>query len=61
MEEQMIGCTECNTIPKELAGYALRTCRLCGALGCDACLNEAGYCTPCEAKLQYSKEEAIPV
>ncbi len=61
MEEQLISCTECKTIPGELAEYALRSCRLCGVLECDACLNEAGYCTPCEARTQYSKEEALPV
>jgi hypothetical protein len=61
MDEQVIECTECNTFPKEMATYASRSCRLCGVLECDACLNEAGYCTPCEARANYSREEANPI
>jgi hypothetical protein len=61
MEEQLIECKACDIIPKHLREYADRSCRLCGGLGCDECLNEAGYCSPCNTRTPYSKEEAIPV
>ncbi|MFZ2445688.1 MAG: hypothetical protein WAW37_04980 [Syntrophobacteraceae bacterium] len=61
MEAEYIDCKRCDLLPPEVRGYATRTCGLCGALHCDECLNEAGYCTPCSEKLSYSMEEAIVV
>lgn len=61
MEEQFIECKQCNDLPPEMRGYMTRTCKLCGTLHCDECLNEAGLCTPCSERLPYSKEEATPV
>ncbi len=61
MEETRIDCKECASMPAELQAYAEKTCRLCGTLHCDECLNEAGYCTPCSETLGFSKEEAIAV
>ncbi len=61
MEAMWIECKTCESLAPELKEYSNRLCRLCGALHCDACLNEAGYCTPCSEKMDYSKEEAIPV
>ena len=61
MEEQHIDCKHCSLTPPELRQYSARTCTLCGELHCDECLNEAGYCTPCSEKMDYSKEEAIAV
>jgi hypothetical protein len=59
MEEETPVCKECETLLVQ--GYAAKTCRLCNALHCDECLNEAGYCTPCSEKMGFSKEEAIAV
>jgi len=59
--EEYIDCKKCNTMPPEIRQYAEKSCVLCGALHCDDCLNEAGYCTPCSEKLSYNKEEAIAV
>jgi len=53
--------TMCETPAPEMKEYASGTCRLCAALYCDECLNEAGYCTTCSEKMDYSKDEAIPV
>ncbi len=61
MDGQTIDCQQCDNLPPELYEYAARTCKLCGALECDSCLNEAGYCEPCSIKANYSKEEAIPI
>jgi len=58
MESTWIDCKRCAPKTKE---RSKRTCSLCGALHCDECLNEAGYCTPCSEKMGYSKDEAIPV
>lgn len=60
METAWIECKVCKDVPPAGREFA-KTCRLCGALHCDECINEAGYCTPCSEKLDYSKEEAIPV
>jgi hypothetical protein len=61
MESMWMECKMCDTLAPEMKGSASKTCRLCGALHCDECLNEAGYCTPCSEKIDYSKDEAIPV
>lgn len=61
MEASMIDCIKCGSLPAELQEYAEKTCRLCGTLHCDACLDEAGYCTPCSERTDFSKEEAIAV
>ncbi len=61
MEEQYIDCKYCSSMTPEVRQYAARTCALCGTLHCDECLNEAGYCTPCSEKSDFSKEEAIAV
>lgn len=61
MEGQWIECRECGALPSEMQGYAAKTCSLCGALHCDECLNEAGYCTPCSEESLWSKEEGIAV
>jgi len=61
MEEQHIDCKHCTLMPAEMKQYATKTCGLCGELHCDECLNEAGYCTPCTEKNDYSKEEAIGI
>ena len=59
MEEELMVCSECGaTVAQEYAGG---TCKLCGELHCTECLNEAGYCVPCDSKADYSKEEAIVV
>ncbi len=58
MESEFINCKKCASHTKE---HSAGTCCLCGALHCDECLNEAGYCTPCSEKMSYSKDEAIPV
>jgi len=54
-------CRFCRALPPEIGEYSTKACRLCGALHCDECLNEAGYCTPCSEKTDYSKDEAIPI
>jgi len=61
MEEMWVECRVCKELPPELRGYSERTCSLCGALHCDECLNEAGYCTPCSEKMGFSRDEATPV
>lgn len=61
MEEQLIECKQCNSLPPDLREYMSRTCALCGTLHCDECINEAGLCTPCSEKLTYSREEGTPV
>ncbi|MGO9689167.1 MAG: hypothetical protein ACLP2X_11565 [Syntrophobacteraceae bacterium] len=61
MEGLLLECKVCETLAPELKEYTAKTCRLCGALHCNECLNEAGYCTPCSEKMEYSKEDAIPV
>jgi hypothetical protein len=61
MEGMWLECRVCETLIPQLKEYSARACRLCGTLHCDECLNEAGYCTPCSEKLDYSKEDAIPV
>jgi hypothetical protein len=61
MEEQLIACKVCGAMPKEPAVFIDRSCRLCGALACDECLNEAGYCTPCSARAPYNRVEANPI
>jgi hypothetical protein len=61
MEGMWMECKMCETLSPELKEYSAKTCRLCGALHCDECLNEAGYCTPCSERMDYSKEEALPV
>ncbi|MEM5785672.1 MAG: hypothetical protein AAGU11_00060 [Syntrophobacteraceae bacterium] len=61
MDEQYIDCKQCNDLPPEARQYATRSCSLCETTHCDACLNEAGYCTPCSEKMGFSKEEAISV
>ena len=61
MEDALIECRTCESLAPELKEYSSRLCRLCGALHCDECLNEAGYCTSCSEKMDYSKDEAIPV
>ncbi len=60
MEQAWIECRICKDVPPQGMESA-KQCRLCGVLHCDECLNEAGYCTPCSEKLEYTKEEAIPV
>jgi hypothetical protein len=61
MEEQLIDCKGCAILPPEMRQYTDRTCKLCGESHCDECLNEAGYCTPCSEKMDWSKEEATGV
>ncbi|MGA3113316.1 MAG: hypothetical protein ABSF90_02655 [Syntrophobacteraceae bacterium] len=61
MESAWMEGTMCETPAPEMKEYASGTCRLCAALYCDECLNEAGYCTTCSEKMDYSKDEAIPV
>ncbi len=61
MESTWIECTQCESLPPELKEYSIKSCRMCGALDCDECLNEAGYCVSCSEKIDYSKEDAIPV
>ena len=60
MEETWMECKICKDAPAEQKESA-KMCRLCGALHCDECINEAGYCTPCSEKMGYSMEEASPV
>ncbi len=61
MEDMWIECKVCGTFASEIRRHSSRECSLCGAMHCDECLNEAGYCTPCSEKLGYSKGDAIPV
>jgi len=61
METIWVECKKCAALPAELKDYSAKMCRLCGTLHCDECLNEAGYCTPCSERMDYSKEEAVPV
>lgn len=61
MEGVWVDCKECRTLPPELHEYAAKKCSLCGALMCDECLDEAGYCAPCSLTRSYSKDEAVPV
>jgi multimeric flavodoxin WrbA len=61
MESAWIECRSCETLVSELKEYSVKSCRICDALDCDECLNEAGYCMPCSEKSDYSKEDAIPV
>ena len=61
MESTWIECKLCETLAPKVKEHSARICRLCGALHCDECLNEAGYCRSCSEKMDYSKDEAIPV
>jgi hypothetical protein len=61
MDSLLIECRVCKALSAEVREYSAKICRLCESLHCDECLNEAGYCTPCSEKMEYSKEEAIPV
>jgi len=61
MEDVLIECRTCKTFASEIMEHSSRSCRLCNTLHCDECLNEAGYCTSCSEKLDYLKEDAIPV
>ncbi|MGA2404175.1 MAG: hypothetical protein ABSG91_21135 [Syntrophobacteraceae bacterium] len=61
MEGMWMECRGCETFAPKLDERSSKECRLCGALHCDECLNEAGYCTPCSEKMDYSKDDAIPV
>lgn len=61
MEGMWMECRTCESLAPALKEYSSGTCRLCGALHCDECLNDAGYCTPCSEKLDYFKDEATPV
>ena len=57
MEEQLMNCSKCGVALVQESGGS--TCKLCGELHCAECLNEAGYCVPCDSGADYSKEEAI--
>ncbi len=61
MKSAWMECTKCKTPAPEMKESAVGTCRLCAVLHCDECLNEAGYCTSCSEKMDYSMDEAIPV
>lgn len=61
MEDALIECKTCMTAPPEIAEYSSRLCKLCNVAHCDECLNEAGYCTSCSEKMDYLKEDALPV
>ncbi len=61
MEPEWIECRECGILPPEIQAYVAKTCGLCGTMNCDECLDEAGLCTPCSDKPDFSFEEAIPV
>ena len=61
MEDIWMDCRVCETLAPELNEYSSGTWSLCGSLHCDECLNEAGYCTSCSEKIDYSKGDAIPV
>ncbi len=61
MADAWIECKECEILPSELKEYSDRKCRLCGALRCDECLNEAGLCTSCSENMNSSMDDAIPV
>ncbi len=59
MEEELLVCKHCNA--SFVCLDSAKTCKLCEAVHCDECLNEAGYCAPCGERMGYSKEEAVAV
>jgi hypothetical protein len=61
MKDHWINCKVCGELYSETQERSSGTCDLCCTLRCDECLNEAGYCTPCSEKMDYSKDEAIAV